>query len=101
MFNLAIDSKLRGCDPVSGDRVRERVTIIQSETNRPVQYEVSENTPNLSGRGSEAPRFSDVHVSFQAGSTTDRMFRPVNMHDWFVNGFPPLARTRVAMARIR
>ena len=52
MFNLAIDSKLRGCDLVRlkvadlvvGDRVRERVTIIQSKTARPVQFEVSENT---------------------------------------------------------
>lgn len=52
LFNLAIDSKLRGCDLVSlkvadlvvGERVRERVTVIQSKTNRPVQFEVSENT---------------------------------------------------------
>ncbi|MDJ0626622.1 MAG: tyrosine-type recombinase/integrase [Rhodobacter sp.] len=52
LFNLAIDSKLRGCDLVKltvgdlvvGDRVRERVTIVQSKTNRPVQFEVSENT---------------------------------------------------------
>ena len=52
LFNLAIDSKLRGCDLVRlrksdlvvGDRVRERVTIVQSKTNRPVQFEVSENT---------------------------------------------------------
>jgi integrase len=52
LFNLAIDSKLRGCDLVRlkvadlvvGERVRERVTVIQSKTNRPVQFEVSENT---------------------------------------------------------
>lgn len=52
LFNLAIDSKLRGCDLVRlkvadlivGDRVRERVTVIQSKTNRPVQFEVTENT---------------------------------------------------------
>jgi len=52
LFNLAIDSKLRGCDLVrlkvidlvSGDRVRERVSVIQSKTNRPVQFEVSEST---------------------------------------------------------
>ncbi len=52
LFNLAIDSKLRGCDLVRlkvvdlviGDRVRDRVTVIQSKTNRPVQFEVSENT---------------------------------------------------------
>ncbi|WP_073256565.1 tyrosine-type recombinase/integrase [Shimia gijangensis] len=52
LFNLAIDSKLRGCDLVSlkvadlvvGDCVRERVSIIQSKTQRPVQFEVSEGT---------------------------------------------------------
>lgn len=52
LFNLAIDSKLRGCDLVHlevsdlviGDRVRDRVTVIQSKTQRPVQFEVSENT---------------------------------------------------------
>ena len=52
MFNLAVDSKLRGCDLVRlnvgdlvvGGGVRERVTIIQSKTKRPVQFEVSENT---------------------------------------------------------
>jgi integrase len=52
LFNLAIDSKLRGCDLVRlkvtdlvvGARVRERVTVIQSKTQRPVQFEVSENT---------------------------------------------------------
>jgi len=52
LFNLAIDSKLRGCDLVRlnvtdlviGDRVRERVSVVQSKTQRPVQFEVSENT---------------------------------------------------------
>jgi integrase len=52
LFNLAIDSKLRGCDLVRlnvsdlviGNRVRDRVTVIQSKTKRPVQFEVSENT---------------------------------------------------------
>ena len=45
MFNLAIDSKLRGCDLVSlrvddiasGDRVRDRATIVQHKTGRPVR----------------------------------------------------------------
>jgi len=52
LFNLAIDSNLRGCDLVClkvvdlvvGDRVRDRATVIQSKTKRPVQFEVSENT---------------------------------------------------------
>ncbi len=52
LFNQAIDSKLRGCDLVRlkvadlvvGDCVRERVSVIQSKTQRPVQFEVTENT---------------------------------------------------------
>ena len=52
LFNVAIDSKLRGCDLVKlavtdlvgDDRVRERVFVIQSKTKRPVQFELSENT---------------------------------------------------------
>src|SRR6202045_5418126 len=47
LFNLAIDSKLRGCDLVRvqtddvrvGGRVRERTTVIQKKTGRPVQFE--------------------------------------------------------------
>jgi len=49
LFNLAIDSKLRGCDLVRlkvadlvvGGSVRDRVSVIQSKTGRPVQFEVS------------------------------------------------------------
>jgi integrase len=52
LFNLAIDSKMRGCDLVRlrvsdlvvGGAVRERVSIVQQKTRQPVQFEVSENT---------------------------------------------------------
>src|SRR5271165_4077238 len=52
LFNLAIDSKLRGCDLVSlrvddiaaGGRVRDRATIVQHKTGRPVQFEIMEQT---------------------------------------------------------
>ena len=52
MFDLAIDSKLRGCDVVkikigeitSGDRVRSRAIVIQQKTGRPVQFELLEAT---------------------------------------------------------
>ena len=44
LFNVAIDSKLRGCDLVKEDRVRERVSVIQSKTKRPVRFELTENT---------------------------------------------------------
>ena len=60
MFNLAIDSKLRGCDLVrlriddvfAGGRVRDRATVIQKKTGRPVQFEITEQTLLLSASGS-------------------------------------------------
>lgn len=52
MFNLAIDSKLRGCDLVRiricdvvlGGTVRLRSTIIQQKTGRPVPFELTDPT---------------------------------------------------------
>ena len=50
LFDLAIDSKLRGCDlvrvriddVVSGNSIRDRATIVQRKTQRPVQFEILE-----------------------------------------------------------
>jgi integrase len=52
LFNLALDSKLRGCDLLRlqvndvcvGGRVRDRATVIQRKTGRPVQFEITEQT---------------------------------------------------------
>jgi integrase len=52
LFNLALDSKLRGCDLVRlqvndvcvGGQVRDRTTVIQRKTGRPVQFEITEQT---------------------------------------------------------
>jgi len=52
MFNLAIDSKLRGCDLVrlrvsdvsSGSRILKRTTITQRKTDQPVQFEITKQT---------------------------------------------------------
>lgn len=52
MFNLAIDSKLRGCDLVElhvkdisqGNQVSSRAIIMQRKTHRPVQFELTEPT---------------------------------------------------------
>ena len=52
LFNLAIDSKLRGCDLVRlrvsdvsvAGRVQDRATAIQRKTGRPVQFEITEQT---------------------------------------------------------
>src|SRR5258707_6017241 len=53
MFNLAIDSKLRGCDVVAigvedvaaGGYTADRATVRQKKTGRPVRFELSEQTP--------------------------------------------------------
>ncbi len=52
LFNLAIDSKLRGCDLVGlkvsdvyqGGRVSLRAIVMQQKTRRPVQFEITEQT---------------------------------------------------------
>ena len=52
LFNLAIDSKLRGCDLVRlrvrdiahGTRVANRAMVMQQKTQRPVQFEITEQT---------------------------------------------------------
>ncbi|MFT8462847.1 tyrosine-type recombinase/integrase [Acetobacter persici] len=51
-FDLALDSKLRGCDLVSlrigdivtGGQVRHRAMVVQQKTRRPVQFEITETT---------------------------------------------------------
>ncbi|MDJ0805246.1 MAG: tyrosine-type recombinase/integrase [Gammaproteobacteria bacterium] len=52
LFNLAIDSKLRGCDLVKlrvkdvshGNAVLKRAMIMQQKTQQPVQFEITEHT---------------------------------------------------------
>ncbi len=49
LFDLAIDSKVRGCDLVklkigtlvTGREIRTRATIVQQKTGRPVQFEIT------------------------------------------------------------
>lgn len=49
LFDLAIDSKLRGCDLVkirigdlvAGADMRRRATVMQQKTHRPVQFELT------------------------------------------------------------
>ncbi len=52
LFNMAIDSKLRGCDLVSlrlsdvmhGGKMLKRAVIIQKKTKKPVHFEITEQT---------------------------------------------------------
>jgi site-specific recombinase XerC len=52
LFNMAVDSKLRGCDLVrmkvadvySAGQMKERASVLQSKTQKPVQFEITEGT---------------------------------------------------------
>ena len=65
LFNLAIDSKLRGCDlvglrvhdVVQGRGVVPRAMVMQKKTQRPVQFEITEQT-----RDAVAARIATAHL---------------------------------------
>lgn len=71
LFNLAIDSKLRGCDLVKlkvsdvaqGGRVSSRAIIMQQKTHRPVQFEITEQTRDtLANWITQVPLKSDDYL---------------------------------------
>ena len=78
LFNLGIDSKLRGCDLVSlrlwdichGDQVAARATVMQHKTQRPVQFE-------------QMPATRDAVQKWikQAGLRSDDFVFPSRIHD--------------------
>jgi hypothetical protein len=57
LFDLAIDSKLRACDLVRlrvrdvahGERVTARAIVMQRKTQRPVQFEITEQSREAVG----------------------------------------------------
>lgn len=78
LFNLAIDSKLRACDLVAlrvrdiahGDHVAQRAIILQQKTQRPVQFEITEQT-----------RTSVANWIKCAGLHSDSYLFPTRQHD--------------------
>ena len=78
LFNLGIDSKLRGCDLVSlevrdichGDQVASRAVVMQHKTQRPVQFEI---TP--------ATRDAVQKWIRQVGLRSDDLLFPSRIHD--------------------
>jgi integrase len=72
MFNLAIDSKLRGCDLVSlrvrdithGNQIMARAMVMQRKTQRPVQFELTEPTRSAIGAWIEKARLKAEQYLF-------------------------------------
>ena len=72
LFNLAIDSKLRGCDLVKirvndvfpDNRVVARASIIQQKTGQPVKFEISEQTREAVQRWIESGNIGNSQYLF-------------------------------------
>ena len=77
LFNLAIDSKLRGCDLVrlrvcdvaQGDRVASRAIVMQRKTQRPVQFEITEQTRDAVGAWIVKAQLRSDHFLFPSRMT--------------------------------
>lgn len=78
LFNLAIDSKLRGCDLVSlrvrdishGNQILTRAIVIQRKTQRPVQFELTETSRAAVARWLEVSQLKGVHFLFASRVST-------------------------------
>lgn len=115
LFNLGLDSKLRGCDLVAlkvrdianGDRIAARATTIQKKTGRPVQFELTQPTRDAveswrryAGLGLDDYLFPSRvdgcgHMGYGTtpGSSTAGVPRPVSIP-------PALARIPCAVPRL-
>lgn len=117
MFNVAIDSKLRGCDLVKlrvsdvhlGEGVRLRITIVQQKTGRPVPFEMTEPTRDalaawLNKRGSRSSDWLFPSRSHAGEHITTRQYGHL-VDEWVaLAGLDParygthsLRRTKVAL----
>lgn len=117
LFNCAIDAKLRGCDLVKlrvsdvapGGAVRQRATIIQQKTGRPVPFEITEPTRDavaawLAKRGRRADDWLFPSRSRRGGHITTRQYARLLDHwiglidlDPTAYGTHSLRRTKVAL----
>ena len=105
MFNLAIDSKLRGCDVVAikvenvapNGHAVDRATVRQRKTGRPVRFELTEHTRQAVDDFLKVSRKKPGEFLFagpkSGHSMTPRQYGRL-VSDWFVGvGLdPPLVR---------
>jgi integrase len=116
LFNLAIDSKLRASDLVrlkvedicSGNIVRDRGTVAQRKTGRPVQFEITEVTRqsverflasrSVDGGGYLFPSRLRPHISMrQYARIVHRWIKTIGLDD---RGFGTLAASNEGRAAL-
>jgi integrase len=117
LFNCAIDAKLRGCDLVKlkvgdvapGGTLRDRATVLQQKTGRPVPFEITEPTRDaliawLKLRGERADgwlfpsrsRPGDHITTRQYGRLVDQWVSSIELEPR-TYGTHSLRRTKVAL----
>src|ERR1700693_3459675 len=102
LFNLAIDSKLRGCDLVAlrvhdvvqGIRVAPRAIVMQKKTQRPVQFEITEQTRDAVGAWIAAARLKPEQFLFPS-----RMSASPQLSTRQYSGSSGLGRDRLGLIR--
>jgi hypothetical protein len=80
IFNLAIDSKLRACDLTKlrvrdichGQHVISRATVMQQKTQRPVQFELTEQTRDSAEAWIRTPPRQNTCRSIRIGEPRGR-----------------------------
>jgi integrase len=109
MFNLAIDSKLRACDLTKlrvcdvchGQQVASRATIMQQKTQRPVQFEITEQTRDSVEAWIRAAGLTVPDFLFPSRLHEYRISRRVSIHAWCIAGLRRSGRMTPRTARTR
>ena len=120
LFDLAIDSKLRGCDLVkikigtlvAGATIRTRSMVIQQKTGRPVQFEITADTRTsllawLERRGGGVEDFAFPSRANPAGHLSTRQYARL-VDEWVIAiglrpeeyGTHSLRRTKASLIQI-
>ena len=109
LFNLAIDSKLRGCDLVrlrlndveQGGRVMSRAIIMQQKTQRPVQFEITAQTRESIAEWRDAAHLSAATICSPAECAAHRTSRRDSMRGSLWVGFLTSGLTHRSTVPIR
>ena len=114
LFNLAIDSKLRGCDLVGlqvrdvfqGSHVATRAIVMQKKTQRPLQFEITEQTRDAVGAWIATARLRPEQFLFPSRMTASphlstRQYTSI-VHTWAGSiGLDPAAYGTRSMRRTK
>ena len=109
LFDLAIDSKLRACDLVRlrvrdvahGERVAARTIVMQQKTQRPVPFEITEQTREAVAKWIDHACLKPEHYLFPSRVPDRRTYPRASMRGLSTGGCGRSAWTRPPTAHIR